>query len=90
MIIRAYDGLPITYTADIGEVVDARLSPVDPFVPAVVTAVSRRRDGAIRYVVVWLRTQPGTTAVAGAKGRFYVRPGRPPLLRQRERPEASA
>lgn len=54
MIIRKYGEFPAVYTADIGEVVLARLSVGDPWGRAVVVRVMRRREGALRLTVVWL------------------------------------
>lgn len=82
MIIRAYAHLPVTYTADIGEVIMARRKPVDPFAKAVVVDVSRRYNGSVRYAFVWLETVPGTTAVQGKRGNVYVHKNRPSLIKQ--------
>lgn len=81
-IIRPYAGLPRAYVADVGEVILARLSAVNPYARAVVTSVSRRREGVIRYGFVWLDTQERTTAVRGERSHVYVKPGEPPLIKQ--------
>lgn len=85
MIIRAYAHLPVTYAADVGEVIYARRSGSDPWARAVVVTVSRRYDGGIRYAFVWLETVKGTSAVQGKRGNVYVHKNRPPLIKQIDR-----
>jgi len=90
MIIRAYDNLPITYAPDIGEVVGARRTRVEPFLRAVVLMVKRRRDGALRIKVQWLESDDGagwdppSPIVAGSVGWVVhpTDPTEPPMIRQ--------
>jgi hypothetical protein len=86
MIIKKYGDRPEVYTADIGEVVKVRLSMADPWVRAVITNVSRRRNGTIRYWFVWLETWEHSTARAGERSHVYVSPDGPLLLRQFDGP----
>lgn len=82
MIIRPYGNLPRTYAADVGEVVRARLSISNPYTRAVITNVSRRRNGSVRYDFVWLDTQESSSAVAGERSHVYATMSGPPLIEQ--------
>lgn len=76
MIIRKYGNIPATIVPDVGEQVMARRSRVDKMVPAVITHVSRRRDGGLRFKVVWLgsleETQSGIPVVEGKENFIYA------------------
>lgn len=84
MIIRKYRDYPEVYTADIGEVIEARLSALHPFVRAVVVKVKRAKGGAIRYDFIWQQTMEKTSAVEGRRSHVYARTegDAPPLIRQ--------
>lgn len=84
MIIRKYRQYPRVYTADLGEVIEARLSATYPFTRAVVTVVGRARGGAVRYKFQWMETNPEAGAVAGESSHVYVYAGddAPSLVRQ--------
>jgi hypothetical protein len=95
VIIRAYGDLPLTYAPDIGEVVEARRTRVEPFTRAVVLFVKRRRDGALRVKLQWLDDLPDAGAwvespiKAGEAGWVVAHqdPTEPPLIRQVSRGE---
>lgn len=90
MIIRQYGHLPTTYAPDIGEVVQARRTPGDPLLRAVVLDVKRRRDGALRVKLQWLESNPNAGVLApspiseGDRGWVvdHRTPGDPPLIQQ--------
>lgn len=65
MIIRAYGGLPITYVPDVGEVVEARRSPMGRFVRAVVLGARRRAHGGVEIKVHWLDSDPDAGVTEG-------------------------
>lgn len=81
MIIRKYGTTPPTYTADVGELILARLSNSDPWALAVVLMARRRKGRVIRYEIMWMETQEHTTAVKGEYSHVYQRPGGPELVR---------
>ncbi len=98
MMIRPYQGLPRAYTPDVGEVVEARRTPVDRFVRAVVVLrPRRRRDGRIRVRVQWLDSDDQAGVDADEQLRSPIRagdvgwlimpdgPGDLPLIRQVDR-----
>lgn len=74
MIIKSYGDLPTTYAPDIGEVVLARRSRLDPYLRAVVLHVKRRRDRSLRIKLQWLESDPNagwrveSPIVAGTTG----------------------
>lgn len=86
MKIRRYREHPSVFVPDIGEVIRARRSAVDPFLRAVVVRVRRLREGHIRLTVEWLESDPGAGAtkpspvVAGELGRITFPPERMALL----------
>lgn len=84
MIIRKYRNYPTAYTADLGEIIEARLSTVYPFTRAVVVKVKRARGGAIRYDFVWRETREEIDVVEGKRSHVYTHPQGdvPPLIRQ--------
>lgn len=91
MIIRPYGELPRTYAPDVGEVVEARRTPADKFIKAVVVNVTRNREGALRVRVQWLEDNPDAGAPdkrqrkpikALSHGWIVVVNDMPPLLRQ--------
>lgn len=64
MIIRKYGDLPMVLAPDIGEVITARRSVMDPWLRAVVTYVRRQSNGLIKLSVYWLEDSPE----AGSQG----------------------
>lgn len=82
MIIRRYGSIPVTYTADVGEIVLARLSNSDPWARAVVLMARRRRGRVFRYELMWMETQEHTTVREGAYSHVYQEPGGPERIRQ--------
>lgn len=92
MIIRQYGDYPITYVPDIGEVLYARRTKIEPFLKAIVLLARRRRDGAIRIKVQWLESNPDAGAwvespiVAGTVGWVVSGlPGAPRMIMQIDR-----
>lgn len=94
MIIRGYAGIPMSYAPDVGEVVLARRTPVDPFVRAVVVRVRRNRARNLKITVIWLEDDPNAGTDWSGRGKrpikahqfgwIEVRQGRgvPPLIKQ--------
>lgn len=93
MIIKAYGDLPVTYAPDIGEVIKARRTPTDKWVPAIVLHVKRVRGGHVRLKIQWLGDDPDAGApewrvkkpiVAGTTGpiTYDPSPGAPRLIMQ--------
>lgn len=82
MIIARYGQYAAMYMPSVGEVVELRLSPANPYARAVITRYSRRRNRVLKYWFIWMETVPGTTAVEGGESHVYIHPGRPPLIRQ--------
>jgi hypothetical protein len=94
MIIRGYAGMPLTFAPDIGEVILARRTPVDPWVKAVVIRARRNSAKNLRLTVIWMEDDPHAGAEwrghatkpirAGQFGWIELRrgPGVPPLIKQ--------
>lgn len=79
MIIRRYAQHPMLLVPDVGEVIDARPTRLDPWLRAVVTYVRRRRNGHVSFTVYWLedypRTETGQSPIkAGQRGWITVHP----------------
>lgn len=86
MKIRKYKQHPEIYVPDVGEVIQARRSGADAFLPAVVVRVRRLANGHVRVTVQWLASNPRAGAQApapikaGDTGRIVFPPERASLL----------
>ena len=94
MIIRKRLDIPVSYTPDVGEVVDARRSTADTWTRAVILRVRRMRGDHFKFWVYWLEDNPragaGDKPIAGGT-EGYIRTaegGWPPLIRQISRDQA--
>lgn len=86
MKIRKYLDNPEVYVPDIGQVVMARRSPIEPFTRAVILFVRRSRGGYLKLTVQWLEDAPTAGVdspkpiVAGTRGWITTSPDRLALL----------
>lgn len=87
MIIKPYGDLPRMYAPDVGEVIEARRTPADKYVRAVVLSARRNREGHVRVKLQWMEDDPDAGSrnrapiEAGTLGWVIVDDG-PPLIRQ--------
>ncbi|MDX3634808.1 hypothetical protein PV728_32035 [Streptomyces europaeiscabiei] len=83
MLLRPVGPPPPAYIPTIGEVVEVRCSPANPFSPARVASVRRCRDGRTRVSFVWLadNSHTMTPVTAGGRPSVLLKDGRPSLLR---------
>lgn len=94
MIIRGYAGIPATYSPDLGEVILARRTPIDPWVRAVVVKAWRNSARNLKLKIIWLEDDPHAGAEwkghatrpikAHTFGWIEIKrgPGVPPLIKQ--------
>lgn len=71
--VPVWDG----YLPAVGDIVEARRTPVDRFVKAVVLWVSVRYSGRLRVHVQWLEDDPdaGVNGMSATGGRAVIRAG---------------
>lgn len=82
MIIRKYAQYPMLLVPDVGEIVMARPTRMDPWLKAVIVHVRRRKNGNVSFTLWWLEDYPrpaksGEPPIkAGQRGWITIHPDR--------------